>query len=263
MKKKERPRSKEMKKKCWAGSLNDCNGKISREHIITKALSEEELTISGFPWMSGIQRKMRLYDLCSHILCEKHNTDLSKFDSEVVNLQKIFEEITLQEKRFAQPGFGYRNNADPIVYRVNGHYLERWFCKTLVNVVMVDPTYKDLQYQPILEYIYGDKNFEEPYGLYTDATIGQMQYLDFLSVLPIFGKPNNLTGACFIIKGVGFRLQIPSTSFSIAKLDEDRFITDFDINGNLTKKQLNWHNKKIQYAFNGKVRQTIVFEWKD
>lgn len=249
-------------KKCWAEKLGDCKGKITNEHIVTKALSEEELTISGFSWLKGESKKICLQDLCSHILCKKHNNDLSNFDTEIVKFKNILKEISLQEKRFTQPGFGFRKSKIPIRYTVNGHFLEKWFCKTLVNVVKLHPEYNSIEYNEILPYIYGNKNFEEPYGLYVDVTVGSILYEDkFFSILPIFNSVNELSGANFIFHGINFRLQIPTANFLIEKLGVDRFVNDFDINGNIIKRQLNWHNRAIRYEFKKIVMQKINFKW--
>lgn len=249
-------------KKCWAEKLGNCNGKITKEHYITKALTEEDITISGLPWLNGKSKKMRLQDLCSHILCEKHNNDLSIFDAEIVNFKKTLKEVSLQEKRFTQPGFGFRKNKLPIKYTVKGYFLEKWFSKTLVNIVKLYPEYIGIEYHEILPYIYENKNFENPYGLYVDVTVGLRKNEDeFVSILPIFNNANELSGANFIFQGLTFRLQIPTTNFPIEKLGADRFVTDFYIDGNTTKRQLNWHNKIIKYEMKGVVMQEIHFKW--
>jgi hypothetical protein len=205
---------------------------------------------------------MHLQDLCSHILCEKHNNDLSIFDGEIVNFKKILKEVSLKEKRFTQPGFGFIKNNLPFKYTVKGYLLEKWFCKTLANIVNLYSEYDGIEYHEILPYIYENKNFQNPYGLYFDATIGLKQNEDeFFSVLPIFNNANELSGANFIFQGINFILQIPTANFPIEKLGADRFITYFDIDGNLTKRQLNWHNKIIKYEMNGVVMQEIDFKW--
>jgi hypothetical protein len=84
---------------------------------------------------------------------------------------------------------------------------------------------------------------------------------EFLSVLPIFNNANELSGANFIFQGIYFRLQIPTDNFIIEKLDTDRFVDDFDIKGNIIKKQLNWHNRSIKYELNKKIMQEIKFKW--
>lgn len=249
-------------KKCWAEELGNCKGKITKEHIITKALSEEEFTISGLPWLGVEVKKMRLNDICCHILCNKHNSNLSNFDNEIVNFKKILNEASLHEKRLTQPGYGFRKNKIPIKYLINGCFLEKWFCKTLINTIACDSEYENVQYDKILSYIYGDEKFKEPYGLYIDASIGlKVEEDQFFSIIPIFNAVNELSGANFIFKGINFRLQIPTINFPIKKLGANRLVDDFDINGSIIKRQLNYHNKAIRYEHNGTVTQEINFKW--
>ena len=70
---------------CWASSLGDCGGGISREHIISASqFDEETITLQCLPWCKE-PKTIGLASLVAKNLCRDHNTALSPVDEEARN----------------------------------------------------------------------------------------------------------------------------------------------------------------------------------
>jgi hypothetical protein len=177
----------------------------------------------------------------------------------------VLNEFDIKDSMFSK--FGFRKNNIPLKYKVDGLKLERWCCKTLINTVLSqkyeDKTNIEIDYVSLLPYIYENKKFEKPYGLYIDCTIGKKVEKQGIKILPIFHK-NELSGAIFILMGIELRLQIMSSK-KLEILDESKKVVDLSINGLFENKQLNWHNESINSVYtNGKKQillQKINFIW--
>jgi hypothetical protein len=65
---------------CWAASLGDCAGPITKEHLATEALLGRRVTVErgrgNIPPV--VSRPISIQRLTANILCEKHNGDLGK-----------------------------------------------------------------------------------------------------------------------------------------------------------------------------------------
>ena len=108
---------------CWALSLGDCANGLSREHYISDGIFDDVfLTVVGLPWCRHEPRKIALKSAVAKILCEKHNSALSPFDSEAANLSKF-----LVSHVYRQP------LVDSSV-KLQGKLLEKWALKTFLNL---------------------------------------------------------------------------------------------------------------------------------
>lgn len=163
--------------KCWAYSLGDCAGGISKEHYISKNLFPSgRVTISGFDWLKGKEKVLPIQNLVANILCRKHNTALSELDAEVNNFMGILNKIKTQEHFLKSVKV---LSVQPDSYLVNGSLLERWLAKCIVGAFCAVAK-KEMNvfwqlngnnsYNPpteIVRAIYGLDNFPEPMGLYS------------------------------------------------------------------------------------------------
>jgi len=89
--------------KCWASSLGDCEGKITREHLISKGLFlDDTIIVKGYSWCKDETIKVSLASLTSKILCKKHNSLLSEIDRAGIHsfniLQKVEKISKVREK---------------------------------------------------------------------------------------------------------------------------------------------------------------------
>ena len=156
---------------CWAAPLQNCAGKISREHVITRGIfPDDELLVQGFDWCRDGPAKMSLSGLTRKILCVKHNSDLSTADEAGIAAVEEFRE-------FVRLGMA-RSKAKPrpwrlVRYTIDGFELERWFLKTLVNVAFLReyPIGRPVQpeWRPsreLIEIAFGLRRFQPRAGLY-------------------------------------------------------------------------------------------------
>src|SRR5665213_2855249 len=78
---------------CWAACLGNCSNKMSREHIVTKAMYlDNEITVSGMPWCADEPKTVGMAGLTAKILCVAHNSALSKVDEEAVRFARAMRE---------------------------------------------------------------------------------------------------------------------------------------------------------------------------
>lgn len=112
-------------RKCWAEPLGDCKGSLTREHVFAEGV------LNG---MLKIRRGNKIIPSSAvtvNYLCEYHNNVvLSDIDMEA---GKYFNTV------FAMMGIPELEERwkpeDPKNVIINGWKLERWFAKTLVNMV--------------------------------------------------------------------------------------------------------------------------------
>lgn len=106
---------------CWARCLGGCSGKISGEHVVSKALfaNEKSITISGVPWAEG-EKKVGLNSAVANILCKKHNSQLNELDT---TAGRVMDSVQACLSR------GESSNI-----QIDGRLLERWLLKTMINL---------------------------------------------------------------------------------------------------------------------------------
>src|SRR4051794_36938456 len=76
---------------CWAESLNECKGRQSEEHYVSRAIvGDAEVVISGLPFCGGGPRKIPGERLTRNMLCEHHNSTLSPLDSAAGHAFQVF-----------------------------------------------------------------------------------------------------------------------------------------------------------------------------
>src|SRR5205809_280987 len=78
--------------KCYASKLNNCSSKISREHFVSHAIlraigASGPVLTKGLRWQSGsTEQFIPTSRLASNVLCQKHNSALSRLDDEATSL---------------------------------------------------------------------------------------------------------------------------------------------------------------------------------
>ena len=67
---------------CWAGSLGDCGGGISREHYVSECLfPNQSIFVQGLDWCLDKPKELRIESLTAKILCKDDNAALSELDA--------------------------------------------------------------------------------------------------------------------------------------------------------------------------------------
>lgn len=164
------PRTNHSLTRCYASDLADCSTKISREHFISRSLlqflnSNNNLLVSGFPWVDSGGKFLPPSSLTSKILCERHNSSLSPLDSIAVRLFNAFDER------------GATGSGQKLLYLFNGHDLERWLLKILCGFACSGSLPLDFDRDISIpkgwcEILFGNSDFAPNQGLYVCKDIG-------------------------------------------------------------------------------------------
>jgi len=120
-------------KGCWAASLGDCKGKISREHLVSECLLPEGgIRVSGFPWCKDEPKFVGNAALVGNILCEKHNSELSELDS---SAKRSFDILNESWRLYGIRSKIINRRWPQKTFIIDGVLLERWFVKTFINLI--------------------------------------------------------------------------------------------------------------------------------
>lgn len=196
--------------KCWANGHGECSNKISREHLISSGIFEDQnILIGGDPWCQGSERKISVASLTAKILCTKHNSAISPLDEEGINAVRLFEQFFPDNMK--------SNHKAPFKDVINGHLFERWLLKTAINnsvksdlhigIGMSDSSLgKPSPY--LLAVVFGELQFTHQMGLYVignsapiSLTAGQ------ITIIPVH-RDGNIGGFYFHIRGLNVFLSL-------------------------------------------------------
>lgn len=179
---------------CWAACLGNCDGKISREHVVSRALFlGNQISVQGFAWCKDDAKVIGLSSLTARILCEQHNSCLSEVDSSGADAFKAMREMMRLSN--------VRSQMKPRIWRirrydVDGPKLERWFLKTLINLAFegqyhigMDSTEVGRPSSRLVKLCFGLTKFQKPAGLYNVVHVGQqIQSNDTVGFAPFLGS---------------------------------------------------------------------------
>jgi hypothetical protein len=145
---------------CWAASLGDCGGGISREHIISRSqFDEDTITLQGLPWCKD-PRSIGLARLVAKNLCRDHNSALSAADEEARKLKHAFKTM------FHKPLL-------PVRVELDARLIERWLLKTTINLALQEPN-SGLEPTPeLVRYAFGVDVPPQGQGFFLVAEMGE------------------------------------------------------------------------------------------
>jgi hypothetical protein len=152
-------------RKCWAEPLGDCKGDLTREHVFADGV------LNGLMKVRRGKKLIPTTSITVKFLCEYHNNVvLSDIDQEAAKylntLMAMMGQVELKDRW---------TPAEPKNVVVNGWKVERWFAKTLVNMVAAGIGYDTDgpeigMYFPngFREYVFGKTNEPPayPFGLW-------------------------------------------------------------------------------------------------
>ncbi|ADW71613.1 hypothetical protein [Granulicella tundricola] len=165
-------------RECWAASLGNCRGGISREHVVSQCLfSSGSITVKGLDWCAGEAKTIGIQGLTRNILCEGHNSDLSPLDAVALQTFDSFDSA-IKLRDFRQQ-YSPKINWTLRTFDIDGKLLERWFLKTLINITL-DKTWiigtgeRELGKPSIelIEIAFGLRGFSPNEGLLVSAHVG-------------------------------------------------------------------------------------------
>jgi hypothetical protein len=202
---------------CWAAPLCECGGKLTREHVVSECLfNDEDIDVKGFPWCVDKAKRIRPERLTAKILCQKHNSESSNLDATALKAFDAFREsVRLTDIRGKLPNTRWTFKH----MKIDGPKLERWFLKTLMNMSVggkwiIGPG----DYAPgvvpkyLAEVAFGKREFEQGAGMYVAGRKGDtILSQDGVSITAkTFGQ--NLVGATFNFRGYTFYLNLLAQS---------------------------------------------------
>lgn len=236
--------------KCWANSLGNCDKKISGEHLISGSILESNITIVGFPWCKDSPKTIGSASLRSNILCTKHNSDLSDCDNEILTFKKANNEFNRRMDIFIKHGF--QKKKTPIIYNINGNLLEKWFCKTLINISLLDKANPINNIAELVPYIFQDKPFVKPFGLNAAFKINQLiKHTDTaeIGLVALYNKHESgkveLMGGLFTFQGLYFILLLPHSHAPFRNNKLHLNLSNPELVENWNNLDLIWHHEKF------------------
>jgi len=195
---------------CWAKTYSKCEGKLSREHLVSSGIFEQQnIFVQGFEWCKEREKKISVASITSKVLCERHNNSLSDIDKVGIDAVRIIES-TLPD--------GARSiNTSATKKYIDGYNFERWLLKTAINVsfngknhIGVGMTDSE-QGKPcsyLLAVVFGELNFSHKMGLYCLYPKNQFRFkAGSFHMFPIV--KNKMIGAfVFHVRGIDFLLNL-------------------------------------------------------
>lgn len=173
-----------MSKECYAHSLWNCSWGISKEHLISSCTLEDSVLFNGprirFPAWKSIWKD----NAVGHILCKKHNSELSILDAEAWKFVNALSFMSHSLRIWSVKLLETRMDL------LDWILLERWFLKTIINLTFLMKWNHQNIANELLPYIYWSKKLEYPYWL---CFIDRIQYIsdnekDEIEFAPIFSN---------------------------------------------------------------------------
>jgi hypothetical protein len=213
---------------CWASCLGECEGVISREHLISKCLfSDQKINVLGLPWCKDEAKTIGIESLTGKILCRKHNSALSEVDTGVKHsLETLGAAVDLHQVRGRM-----RSRHWAIRYfETDMLLLERWCLKTLINLNVseksrlpfVDSVSTGVP-EELVRVVFGFERFSGHKELYIVARAGDtISMVDGQFAIRTQTFQEALAGAEFRLWRVPFFLNL--TPFDVNRVKGARFL---------------------------------------
>jgi hypothetical protein len=197
---------------CWAEALTGCCGGQSREHYLSRSIiGSDDVRVSGFPFLRGETRLIPGERLVAKILCKHHNTILSPVDAAAGHFFQVLKGF---KSRAIMRARGARKPGGIDMYRVNGPLVERWFLKTVINVMFDREINTDRRWRPSDVWVrsaFGVAPFPEGCGFY--FLEGESNWRDSsesaIGIRPLtHGTTDSIIGGQFIIEDLQFAVSM-------------------------------------------------------
>ena len=203
---------------CWAASLGNCGGAISREHLVSECLfADQSVFVQGLDWCVESPKSVRIETLTGKVLCEAHNNALSRLDAEAgAAFNAIRSMVKLNEDRGKFPSVNWAHKQ----FVVDGPGLERWFLKTLINFsfkrqLIIGPGDHPAGAAPenLVRMAFGFEQFRDGSGLYTAFRPQETFVLEDRFGFTAKARGPNLLLGCFVFRGLRFYLNLLPQKF--------------------------------------------------
>jgi len=207
---------------CYMRATNGCDTKLSGEHLISEGvlgiLADEQIEVSGLPWLKGKSKTLGFQALTARSLCTRHNSLLSPIDAAGADFFQA-----LQSCGTTASGPGLR-------FLLSGHDIERWMLRSLAifgvsRNLAIDGAVIDQQFIDrlrIIELLEGAALWTRPLGLYLLGGPGhQFTQRAHVQLAPLLRKGDGeLIGITMNVQGLD--LALLATNHDIAGTGLDR-----------------------------------------
>lgn len=239
--------------KCWASSLRDCANGMSREHYVSDGIFDgQSITAIGLTWCRDEPRTISLNSAVAKILCGKHNSALSDFDSEAAKLSRFLVSDV------------YRQPSVEASIKLNGRLLEKWALKTFLNLGYLRALHRE---QPnaieppesLISYIYRNTSIPDGIGLYhVSHSVGAHNIEAGLSwnVIRNAELPHQVVGLTFIFYGVRFAVVIEPVRAE-SKIKSMGLVGECDF----SKSEVAYRPSSISFIGLSAARKDIELAW--
>jgi len=252
-------------KRCWAAPLGGCSHELSREHLISDSLwTGDGIDVLGFDWCKNETKRVGRNAVTAHILCRTHNSALSPLDVEAKYAFRALSDATVlvNERRGVRPRKWKVRRFE--VARPD--LLERWFLKTMINLLVVKPgptvwrstgETADKVPLPLVRMAFGEPPITRPMGLYISAALNENVALrEIVAFAPLeYGEPDKvgIIGGLFEFRG--FRL--------ILHLEPHELPPSLTIpaGGETVTRQLLYHATRINFNVGKQLSHYLQFCW--
>jgi hypothetical protein len=228
---------------CWANVLDDCDGPLTGEHIVSVAVWSpvpgmpnnrkgklpRVVTVGGGPGLLT-PGPTTVRHLTSDILCERHNNTTNDLDEVGGRFARAVEELDRvdQARRWA-PNLNWAWHT----IEVDGPRLQRWFLKTIINNAVGQALPIGAGAAPgrptreLVEMVYGRRPIAFPQGLFCVARVGnQHSFGEGFQTIFIDQNRQHLVGALLV-----FRTLVFGFNFETSRMPPELFDKQAELRG--------------------------------
>jgi hypothetical protein len=246
---------------CWAKSLGNCRGKLSREHYVSEAFfSESIVSIKGLSWCKLEPRTIGIGAATAKILCQGHNSDLSPLDDEIARYMKnVKEHLRLSSLRVSLPA----NHFHVIKLKSSARLLERWLLKVLLNLsvgsqylIGPDGVHPGIPPASLVNICFGNLPFEGRAGMYVGSYEGMsIEMGETLSYSPLIHENQRIVGGFFTVAGIRYFFWLLDGEIAVSLQEIE------GIDPEWSAANLHWRFKSIQTTIRNKLSHSLEFHW--
>lgn len=198
-------------KKCYFAFTNNCDGGISKEHIISRAvlkeITDKLITIEK----DGMSRIVSIdsSSLTTKRMCRRHNSAVNGLDREAGRFIRAIRRV--------DSVLGNEIKSKQIICFFHGFDIERWLLKTLLNIyhsgLSANRTKFQLPPDILQKFSY---SFRSPYGLYLPVRDTQKDDLLEIKIkqnasFHLMSEDDKIIGVSVTLAGVEIKLIIAGT----------------------------------------------------
>lgn len=248
------------KSSCWAAALGDCQGRISQEHYISRAMWDTDvIDVIGFSWCKDEPKQVPVARLTAGVLCEHHNQTLSEVDAAGAFIFQTFKKAEkLWEERSKSPHVEWAKS----LFNINGWMLERWLAKAMMGILRAgfrqqEDRQEEHTINALVRCAFGLEKLKEPHGLYMPAEIGDdVDLIDGFRFAPMYSREETLVGGMFFFRG--YRMLLSLTD--VSPLGGVEVPMSFS-NVKLVQRQSLYRPQQYRYGIGSRISHRIRFRW--